>query len=832
MTARWEQIKQILHDASEMPVASRKTFVEKASGGDADLIAEVESLLASFDEADDFLEDAPIRLGKFPESLDDSLEGRWIGEYHVKTLIAKGGMGSVYLVEKQMDGVPMQAALKVIHFSGNQDYLARRFRLERQILARLAHENILRLIDGGVTSDGLPYIVTEYLDAQDLEEWLSETKPSLTARLELFMRICDGAAYAHRNLIVHGDLKPSNILVTRDGVPKLVDFGIARLLQGKETTDPTETQATMTITMNGALTPWWASPEQLRGEPLSIESDCYELGRILFFLLCGKVPFDFTGLTTHEILDRLKQHLAPKPSSVSGDARLIGDLDNITRKALEFEREQRYRGADALANDIEGHLQSRPVSARPHTYAYRLQKFVRRNRGLVLMASSASVALTLAIAMAFYEAQQARKNYESAREKFFQLRSLANTLVFEADDALAHLPGATPVRARLVKSALGYLDELSRQDGKDERLKEELAGAYEKIGDIQGRPGAQNLGQVEEALKSYRKSENLREEIRRQSKKALEFQAATEHLAESYSRISATLRTTGDTNDALGYERKALGIRQALFDGDPADVGRKRALAGNLTTLSGSLSQMGDWVGVMQTRSEALKMFEEIAALNPANPGDQRSLGLALARMGSIELHENRLVESLAHYQRALQVDLGVLAQEPSNVQYQLTAGMSHTNAGSILHRLGRCPEALEQYREGRLLYEAVTKADEREVRSKTLLQTNRVNTVRSLLVLGQTEVAQKMAETALRERIQLATQNRSNAGAQGEVAEAHEALGEVYRTRHLRARAAEEFQIAKAGLQDLVESGRSNAAMKEGLERIEAALRAFANQR
>ncbi len=830
MNTRWDQVKQILHEAADLPAATRLAYVEQASGGDPDIMAEVESLLASFDQAEAFLEDAPIKLGAFADSpLEDKFEGRWIGEYHVAKLIAQGGMGSVYLAEKQMDGVPLQVALKVIRFTGNHEYLARRFRLERQILARLAHENILRLIDGGVTGDGLPYIVTEYLDAQNLEEWLASAKPSLSTRLDLFQRICDAVAYAHRNLIVHGDLKPSNILVTRDGTAKLVDFGIARLLQAKDTTDPNAAQPT--ITMSGALTPWWASPEQLRGEPLSIESDCYELGRILFFILCGKPPFDFSGMSTQDILDRLKHHAPPKPSEVSGDARLAGDLDNIAFKALEFEREQRYRGADVLGNDIERHLQSRPVSARPHTVAYRLQKFVRRNRGSVVMAGSAGVALALAIATALYQAREARRNYESAREKFFQLRSLANTLVFDADDALAQLPGATPVRAKLVKSALGYLDELSRQDGKDARLKEELAGAYEKIGDILGRPGTQNLGQVGEALQSYRKSESLREEIRKQSKQPAEFLAATEHLAESYAKLSATLRATGDTATALGYERKALGMRQALYEGDPANVGKKRSLAGNLTTLSGSLSQLGQWASVIETRGEALKTWEEIAAQDPANVGDQRSLGLALARMGSIEQHENRLKDSLAHYQRALTVNLAVLARDPGNVQYRLTAGAAHTNYGSILHRLGRWTEALEGYRKGRVFYEAVTKADEREVRSKTLLQTNRVNTVRTLLSLKQTDVALKMAEIALRERTRLSALNPANAGAQGEVAEAHELLGEVYEAMRRRSRAVEQYHVAKARLQDLIAAGRANAAMKEDLARVDTALTAFAKR-
>ena len=540
---------------------SRKAFVLEAGNGDQELIAEVESLLLSFDEASDFLEVAPIQLDGF----NDALAGRWIGEYRIDKLIAKGGMGSVYLATKQMDGVPMQVALKLIRFVGDHDYLARRFRLERQILARLTHGNILRLTDGGVSADGLPYIVTEFLDAQSLEQWLIHAQPALSVRIKVFQGICDGVAYAHRKLIVHGDIKPGNVLITREGIPKLVDFGIARLLSKQE--DDEDGPAELTLTMPAALTPGWASPEQLRGEALSMESDCYALGRILFLLLCGQKPYDFTGLGTQQIYEKLKREAPPRPSSLTEDARITGDLDNIALKALEFEPDQRYRSVDALSDDIAKHLALHPVSARPQTWKYRLQKFVHRNKGPVSIAFAASLALLLSVTFAFYQTQLARKNYESSRQRLEQLRALANSLVFEADKELIKLPGATPVRARLLKSALGYLDQMANQDNSDSRMAEELAEAYEKIGDIQGQPEMTNLGQTAQSLESYRKSEAIRETNRRNAKNAPDFIRASNQLAQIYASMSAALRTSGDAEGSLGYERKSLGIRQALFEG-------------------------------------------------------------------------------------------------------------------------------------------------------------------------------------------------------------------------------------------------------------------------
>jgi eukaryotic-like serine/threonine-protein kinase len=812
--SNWEQIKQILHDAVELPPAERAGFVANAAAGDAEIIAEVESLLASFDEAEEFLEESPMQL----TGMGNSLEGRWIGEYHVGKLIAEGGMGSVYHAAKEIDGFPMPVALKVIRFAASNDYVQRRFRMERQILARLAHENILRLLDGGVTADGQPYIVTEYLDAQHLEQWLDEAKPSLEERLRLFAKICDGVAHAHRNLIVHGDIKPSNILVTREGTPKLVDFGIARLIKSEE---EAAAGGQITHTMAPAFTPWWASPEQLRGEPLGIESDCYELGRILFFLLTRKPPFDLHGLSTQQILELLQKCPPPKPSLIAGDTRLEGDLDNITRKALEYDRHLRYRGADALADDILRHLEFRPISARPYTWTYRFHKFIRRNKGLVAVAATATIALVTTVSIALYQANESRRYYESSRLHYEQLRSLSNSLLFESDEALATIPGATPIRARLIRRALGYLDELARKDNSDPAIKEELVSAYLKIGDIQGRPGSPNLGQTGEALLSYKKAEALCEVIRRAAVNAASFREASDQLATVYARVSAALRATGDTEQALSYERKALGIRQALYEADPANPTRIRALASSLTTLSGSLSQKGDWTAVLQMRQESLRMFEELAAQSPDNTEDRRSLALALARMGSIELHEGKLTESHDHYKRALDIDYGLHLREPANMRFQINTGWAHTNYGIILHRMGKPREALDHFVRGRAYYVDVARVDASEVRSRTLLQANKVHHARALLTLKRLRDAKSLADSALLERKQLANLNRENAGALGEVGETHTLIGQILAAMGQRENALAEFDTAYRIFSGLTASDRANAAIQEDIETV-----------
>ncbi|MBM3761951.1 MAG: hypothetical protein FJW36_17095 [Acidobacteria bacterium] len=430
---------------------------------------------------------------------------------------------------------------------------------------------------------------------------------------------------------------------------------------------------------------------------------------------------------------------------------------------------------------------------------------------------------------ALYQAGQARAGYESSRQRFEQIRNLANTLLFETDDMLVGLEGATEVQARLVKNALGYLDQLARNENKDPRLQEELAAAYEKVGDIQGRLGTTNLGQTAQALESYRKCEAIRESIRSQARKADGFIPASNNLARTYARISATLCTMGDTQGAPNYERKALGIREALYGGDPDNLEFKRALASSLTTLSGSLSQVGDFQAVADTRREALKMFEEIVARQPDSKPDLRGLALALARMGSIEMHENQLESNLQHYQRALDIDSRLYLRDTTDVQNRLNKGWAHNNYGLILNRLGRHNDALAQFSAAKPFFESVSSADDSDVRGKTLLETNHARTAETLLSLDRHREALEQAEISLKGREYLAGLNRYNVGAQGEVAETHVTLGRIKKAMGRIEDARSHFLTARNRFEDLIRNERSNFAIKEDLAAVEKEIQALA---
>jgi serine/threonine protein kinase len=352
-----------------------------------------------------------------------------------------------------------------------------RFRNERQILAALDHPHIAALYDGGSTEEGLPYIVMEYVAGQPLNQYCDSHGLSLATKLRLFRQICDAVQYAHQKLIVHRDLKPANILVTADGVPKLLDFGIAKLLLAPELLGDA---ALRTETGVSVMTPDYASPEQIRGEAVSTASDVYSLGVVLYELLAGQRPH---ALARHDRVELLREicETDPKPPSAAGDAALRGDLDTIVLKALHRDPARRYRSVEQFSEDIRRYLENRPVTARPDTLVYRLSRFTARNPWGI--AAVAALVLSLASGTAV-SLSQAR----TAQQRFQQVRKLAGRFI-ELHDDVARLPGSTAVRAKMVATALDYLDNLARSAGNDSELLHELGQAYAKVADAQGGRG-------------------------------------------------------------------------------------------------------------------------------------------------------------------------------------------------------------------------------------------------------------------------------------------------------------------------------------------------------
>ncbi|HEX5230185.1 MAG TPA: serine/threonine-protein kinase, partial [Bryobacteraceae bacterium] len=456
---RWQTVRSVLERALELEGAERAKYLDEACADDAELRREVESLLQADEAATHaFLTGKAIDHAHLPPGAEaaDTLQGRRIGPYLVLEEIGHGGMGAVYRAVRADDQFSQQVAIKVVRGGLSDRFADQRFKAERQILADLNHANIARLLDGGATEDGRPYVVMEYIQGVPIDEFAEARKLSVRDKLKLFRTVCSAVAFAHQRLVIHRDIKPANILVTAEGVPKLLDFGIAKILDSDR---PGEAEPTVTLVR--MMTPEYASPEQVRGEAVTTGTDVYSLGVVLYGLLTGRQPYRITSRTAHEIIKAVLETEPERPSAIN--PRFRGDLDNIVLKALRKEPERRYASVEQFSEDIRRHLEGLPVSARPDTLAYRTSKFVRRHKWAVMAAAIAVLALLGGMAATLRETYIARTERALAEQRFNDTRRLANSLLFEVYDAIQNLPGATPARKVLVDRATEYLDKLARE---------------------------------------------------------------------------------------------------------------------------------------------------------------------------------------------------------------------------------------------------------------------------------------------------------------------------------------------------------------------------------
>ena len=403
---RWRQLEGIFQSAADCPPRERAAFLDSASAGDPELRREVESLLALHDKSGPTIPSAlPDALAVLEQRSAQQNEGRRIGAYRIIREIGHGGMGNVYLAARSDDAFEKLVALKVIRRGLDTDEITGRFRAERQILAMLDHPNVARLLDGGTTDDGLPYFVMEYIEGEPIDQYCETHKVTVAERLRLFQGVCAAVSYAHQNLIVHRDIKPGNVLVTKEGVPRLLDFGIAKLLA------PQTAAHDMTVTALRPLTPEYASPEQVRGDPVATASDIYSLGVLLYGLLAGHRPYR-SAMTSPAAIENAICHEEPEKPSDRGPKelrrQLRGDLDTIVLMALRKEPRRRYPSVEQFSGDIRRHLARLPVIARPDTLGYRAAKFVQRNKAWVAMAAITFLSLAGGIAASLWQTHVAR----------------------------------------------------------------------------------------------------------------------------------------------------------------------------------------------------------------------------------------------------------------------------------------------------------------------------------------------------------------------------------------------------------------------------------------
>ena len=629
MNANWPKVKEIFSAALELKPDERVSFLNTTCATDENLRGEVLALLVAHDASGDFIQNPAVVDVGFMVSDNtnhsSAAAGQHIGTYEIIRELGRGGMGAVYLASRADESFDKRVALKLIKRGMDSEAIIKRFVMERQILANLDHPNIARLIDGGTTDDGLPYFVLEYIEGTTITRYCDEHKLNTLERLKLFLQVCAAVQFAHQNLIIHRDLKPSNIIVTKDGTPKLLDFGIAKLLSVDSTlVDATETVARL-------LTPEYASPEQLRGLPITTTSDVYSLGVVLYELLSGHRPFSHASRSAEEIARMITTSEPLKPSVVitryeatpqtddehhsltpegvsrtrEGNVdklrrRLVGDLDNILLKALRKEPERRYSSVQDLTSDIQRHLTGLPVLAREDTFAYRAGKFIQRNKVSVAAAAVVAITLITSTVVTTWQATVAKRERANAERHFKEVRNLTNSFLFEFHDSIADLNGATQAREMVVKKAQEYLSGLAQEAGNDRELLWELSTAYLKLGDVQGRPGFSRTGDTSGALKSYEQSLEIRRRL-----VALEPNNADYQLG-----LAVTLSRFGPINQVLGNPSlSAERMRESMEIAD-----RLLPKSHDLTTFQAAFRApafLGDALSELGNYDEALAMYQK-----------------------------------------------------------------------------------------------------------------------------------------------------------------------------------------------------------------------------
>lgn len=441
---RWMKIRSLFDRTYELPSEARRRALDESCAGDPALRAEVEALLSSFDVSGSLLEPiaAEVMATAAGGQPSDPQIGGIVGPYRVVRLIAYGGMGEVYEAVRDDGQFQKHVAVKLVRLGASRRDIMRRFESERRLLATLTHPNIAQLIDAGTLSDGVPYLMMEYVDGVRIDQYCDAHSLAVEQRLELFRTVCAALRFAHQHLVVHRDIKPGNILVSADGVPKLLDFGIAKLI--------TEGGSSQERTLPGEsfMTPEYASPEQARGEEATTVSDVYSLGVLLFKLLTGRRPYEFKSPAAHEISRVILETEPPKPSEVEiairvpgspGDSlrkKLRGDLDAITLMALRKEPERRYQSVEEFSDDILRSLQRLPVKARSGAATYRLGRFVARHRTVVIGALLLLGAFAVGLAEVLWQTRQVRLERDRAQaeaEKSAQVARVLTDMLSAAD---------------------------------------------------------------------------------------------------------------------------------------------------------------------------------------------------------------------------------------------------------------------------------------------------------------------------------------------------------------------------------------------------------------
>ncbi|MEO8385806.1 MAG: serine/threonine-protein kinase [Betaproteobacteria bacterium] len=753
----WLRAKEIVGDALDVPPAQRAALIESRCADDEALLAEVKAFLHAASDTAEFL---ATPAGVLPDDVGSSTEsaanlaGKHFGAYHLLREIGRGGMSVVYLAERADGAYQQQVAVKLM-LSATAADAARRVGRERQALAALNHPNIARLVDGGVSAEGIPYLVMDFVDGERIDDWCNNHHLDVSARVDMALSVCAAVQHAHQQLIVHRDIKPANILITQEGIAKLLDFGVARLLESASTSGLTD------VTQAGALlfTPRYASPEQVRGLPATVSTDVYGLGVLLYELLAGSSPF--INISSHAATNAAAAMRAVledecRPASKVAEefsptraASLRGDLDLILAKACARDVAERYATVALLADDLKRWLQSEPISVHRPSLLYRSQKFISRHKTGTALAVIGVIAVCAGIVSTIYQKQL-------AEERYTQALSLAGKVTTKYYDAIESLPGSTAVRKEMTADGIQFLDQLTSGARGDPTILVELATGYQRlaevmfngyglpsVGDRKGADSARDRaelllaevlavnnpehhaarvlrarlnanrgavlgisGKTDEALKLFDQSiAESKAVLMKRSDRDAQFQLARAYISAAQAALSGKRSGREYINDARAEFR-----RWAATNPTDPNVAQFDALL--IRTEYRESVRAGDWESAIKHSDAEIALLEAEMVKLPDNAVFWQHSSIALLNSGVLLIEHGDAASGVERIRRAMGLTERIIAKDPVNYVVQGGLARMYTQLGRGLAKQGLKAGSLVAFQESIRRWETLAKRD------------------------------------------------------------------------------------------------------------------------
>ena len=793
----YQKVKDVFIAALDVAPEKRRAFLD-GYGADEKLLGEVESLLKAREEAGEFLNhvSAADTVFKFADQ-NGKYTGRKIGSYVIEKEIGRGGMGVVFLAGRE--DFKQKAAIKLIKRGMDSDAILERFTREREILAALNHPYIARLTDGGTTEEDTPFFVMEYVEGIPIDEFCKNKRISSKETLELFGKVCEAVAFAHQKLVVHRDLKPSNILVTEDGTPKLLDFGIAKLLNS---TDANDTQTNLRV-----LTPAYASPEQIQGETVDTTSDVYSLGKILSELL--QVSDCSSGIGA------INGNVQPKINSAQS---LPVDLQAVLQTALRPERVRRYNSVEKFAEDLRRFQIGLPVTARKDTFSYRTAKFIQRKRYAVAFGLLFVLTLIGGLLATLWQAREARRERAVAERRFDNLRNISGSFITEIHTAIQNLPGSLPARQMLLRHAVEQLDALAAESGDNPALQEQLAEAYFNSAQLPDMLLAEKDSTLKKEIAVYRKllaadPQNIQYqekialanlalgditkvrgsiadalELDRDALSTLERIAAKQpddtdrrvNLASAYQEISLLYILEADAGNASEMSRKELAAIEEIRLKKPDEPALKQLFDIARIRVCTEQTMNGDFQTAISTLRQVLSEYETARAKSPNDTSVLYYLWVINRRLAVTLEKSGDLRSASEHYRTALTLIENLAGESPNDYGYYRNSALTNIYYGRMLVSQKHPADAIKLFRRALELSAKVLENDADNAESKSDAAWANANLGDALFKLGKTEDALNYLNKSLNSFNDLAARDGKNAELQANYSQTRDWLQQI----------------------------------------------------